>query len=93
MPVKDVQAVGGSIAPGLHVDVYATGASETELLASDVPVVSSSNEGEGGSGGSIAWVALAVEPQSIQEFISASQKMELYLVLPGDGREGAGNEA
>lgn len=88
VPVKDVQAIGGSIASGQHVDVYATGAAETKLLASDVAVVSSSNDGKSGSGeGSISWVALAVEPQSIQEFVAASQKMELYLVLPGDEHE------
>ncbi|WP_139650932.1 Flp pilus assembly protein CpaB [Raoultibacter phocaeensis] len=84
IPVKDVQALGGSVSPGLRVDVYSTGASGTELLATDVPVVSSSNEGEG----AISWVALAVDPQSVQELIAASQKTELYLVMPGDKQEG-----
>ena len=94
IPVKDVQAIGGSIAPGQHVDVYATGAAETELLASDVAVVSSSNDSEAGlGGGSISWVALAVEPRSVQELIAASQKTELYLVLPGDEQGGASDEA
>lgn len=94
VPVKDVQAIGGAISAGQRVDVYATGAAETELLASDVLVVSSSNEGESGSGGgSISWVALAVEPQAIQELVAASQKTELYLVLPGGERKGAEDEA
>lgn len=86
IPVQDVQAIGGSVGPGLRVDVYATGASGTELLASDVPVVSSSNEGQNGS---VSWVALAVEPRCVQELISASQKMELYLALPGCEQEGS----
>lgn len=94
IPVKDVQAIGGSIALGQHVDVYATGAAGTELLASDVAVVSSSNDSEAGlGGGSISWVALAVEPRSVQELIAASQKTELYLVLPGDEQGGASDEA
>ena len=71
VPVKDVQALGGSVKPGMRVDVYATGASATQLLAANVPVVSSSND-EGG--GSISWVALAVDPRSIEELIAASQK-------------------
>lgn len=87
IPVKDVQALGGSVSPGLRVDVYATGSSETELIAEDVPVVSASNDG---GSGSITWVALAVDPQSVQELIAASQKTELYLVLPGYGQEGDG---
>lgn len=88
VPVQDVQAIGGSVGPGLRVDVYATGASGTELLAPDVSVVSSSNDGQSDS---ISWVALAVEPRFVQELISASQKMELYLALPGS-EQGAANE-
>lgn len=84
VPVRDVQAVGGAVVAGMEVDLYATGASGTSLLAERAPVVSSSAAGEDGdSSGSISWVALAVGPESVQEIITASQTMELYLVLPG----------
>lgn len=89
IPVKDVQAVGGAVCPGLCVDVYATGASGTERVAQNVPVVSTNALDENGKAdGAISWVTLAVRPDSVQEIISASQKTELYLVLPGSEKEG-----
>jgi pilus assembly protein CpaB len=43
IPVEDVSAVGGAIVPGTAVDVYATGATAVQLVASDVMVLESSN--------------------------------------------------
>ena len=82
VPAKDVQTIGGSIVAGMEVDIYATGAN-TELLAESVLVITTSVDGEEGAGSSISWVTLALEPHQVQEIIAASQKMELYFVLPG----------
>lgn len=82
VPAKDVQTVGGSLVAGMEVDVYATG-TNTELLAKNVLVLTTSTSNEEGSGSSISWVTLALGSEQVQEVITASQKMELYFVLPG----------
>lgn len=87
VPAKDVQTVGGSLAAGMKVDVYATGTT-TELLAEEVLVITTNTDGDENSGSPVSWVTLALEPKTVQEVISASQKMELYFVLPS-GSEGA----
>ena len=84
VPVKDVQAIGGSVTVGMQVDLYATGSIGTSLLVSEALVVMSSAVDEDGQlTGSTTWVALAIPPESVQEVITASQMLELYLVLPG----------
>lgn len=88
VPAKDVQTIGATLSAGMHVDVYATGVS-TELLAENVLVLSTSAEAsEKKSGTSISWVTLAIKPDSVQEIIAASQKMELYFVLPSPYERG-----
>lgn len=90
VPAKDVQSVGGSLMAGMKVDVYATGTS-TELLAREVLVLTTNiEEDESVSSAAISWVTLALEPESVQEIIAASQKMELYFVLPGDMKKEEG---
>lgn len=42
VPAKDVQAVGGAVAAGSRVDVYATGGTSTDVLASGVLVLATS---------------------------------------------------
>ncbi|MCL2888959.1 MAG: Flp pilus assembly protein CpaB [Eggerthellaceae bacterium] len=89
VPAKDIQTVGGSIGAGMYVDVYATGVS-TELLVRNVLVLSTSAESsEKKTGASISWVTLAIRPDSVQEIIAASQKMELYFVLPASNAKGS----
>ena len=89
LPAKTVQAVGGAITQGMHVDVYATGNSTTTLLARDVLVLSTSSEGSTSkSNSSTAWVTLAVESRFVQELIAASQKSEIYFVLPSSDKKG-----
>ena len=89
VPAKDIQTVGGSIGAGMYVDVYATGVS-TELLARNILVLSTSVESAEKRGNtSISWVTLAVRPESVQEIITASQKMELYFVLPATNTKGS----
>ena len=88
VPAKDVQTIGGILGAGMYVDVYATGVG-TELLARNVLVLSTSAESaEKKTGASLSWVTLAVKPDSVQEIIAASQKMELYFVLPGSSEKG-----
>lgn len=87
VPAKDVQTVGGSLVAGMKVDVYATGAS-TDLLAEEVLVITTNTDGDESSGSSVSWVTLALEPETVQEIITASQKLELYFVLPSGSEEG-----
>lgn len=86
VPAKDVQAVGGAVAPGLRVDVYATGGTSTDVLGRDVLVLATSAAADGGaSEGKVSWVTLAVAKESAQEIVAAAQKTELYFTLPGGG--------
>lgn len=85
VPAKDVQAVGGSLSAGATADLYAVGGTSTALLSRDVLILAtSSSDSEGGSA-ELTWVTVAVEPESVQEIIDASQKSELYFVLPAAG--------
>lgn len=92
VPAKDVQAVGGSVSPGMKVDVYATGSTSTSLIASSALVIATSAEAEGLSGNSSSWITLAVEPEKIQELVTAAQTTELYFVIPGVGTDTVSGE-
>jgi pilus assembly protein CpaB len=84
VPAKDVQAVGGAISAGDAVDVYATGDSSTRSLARSVQVLATSAGSTESSGSQkVSWVTLAVRADQVEELVAASQKTELYLVLPG----------
>ena len=90
VPAKTVQAVGGALVSGARVDLYASGDTATSALVRDVLVLASSAGGEGGKAGvDVAWVTVAVEPESVQEVIAASSKAELYFALPARGEESA----
>ena len=82
VPAKDVQAVGGSLAAGAAADLYAVGGTATALLAQDVLILATSSSDSEGSSAELAWVTVAVAPESVQEIIDASQKSQLYFVLP-----------
>ena len=82
LPVDDVQAVGGSLSAGSKVDVYATG-SKTTCLGRNLEVLATSaGSDESTSRSKITWVTLAVDPEKSQEFVAASQSMEIYFTLP-----------
>ena len=88
IPAKDVQAVGGAVSPGSSVDVYATGAATTQALARGVGVLATSaasDEASSSSSGKVTWVTIAVDPGQVEELVSATQKTELYLTMPGAG--------
>lgn len=93
VPAEDVQAVGGAVAPGSRVDVYATGTSTT-LIGQDVLVLATSaSVSAEDSGADVTWATLAVEPQSVQELVAAAQGMELYFALPANREAGASGKA
>ena len=82
VPAKEIQALGGALEAGSRVDVYAVGSS-TSCLGREVQVLATSASGsEGAQATKISWVTLAVEPDRVEEYVSASQQMELYFTLP-----------
>ena len=94
VPARDVQAVGGAVAPGSLVDVYATGGASTALIGDGVLVLATSaSAASDEAGGEVTWITVAIEPEAVQEFVAAAQTMELYFALPGEsGQVGAGEE-
>ena len=100
LPVGDVQAVGGALAPGMAVDVYAVGATSVVLVAQDVLILETSNGfgttststnagssslfGASSSRASLKWVTVAVDATMVQELLAAARDKNLCLVLPGD---------
>lgn len=85
VPIKTVQAVGGSIKPGMTVNVYSSGDTSTTMLASDVLVLDSSmGENSSFASSDSGWLTLAIDSNRTQEIISASNKTSLYFVLPGE---------
>ena len=87
VPAKDVQAVGGAIAAGSQVDIYATGGTSTDVLASDVLVLATSAGSRESSDAKVSWITVAVKAESVQEIVAAAQKTELYFTLPASGSE------
>lgn len=81
VPAQAVQAVGGSVEPGMTVDVYATGASSTSQLVQGALVLATSATSDESSS-SAAWITLAVTPERVQEVVAAAQNLALYFVLP-----------
>lgn len=81
VPAEDVQAVGGAITAGMQVDVYATG-SETSRIGEGLLVLATNAESTDGGKANVSWVTLAVPLEQSQEFVTASQSMEIYFTLP-----------
>lgn len=87
VPSREVQAVGGAIGAGMTTDVYAVGGSSTTRIAPAVQVLATSMS-SGGEGASSAWVTLAVEPEIVQELVTAAETLEIYFTLPSEGAIG-----
>ena len=85
VPARTVQAVGGALSAGMCVDVYATGASGTTLLLTGSLVLATNSEGLGSN--DTAWIVLAVEPEQVQELVSAAENLELSFALPEPAKE------
>ena len=86
VPTKTVQAVGGAVRPGMYVDIYATGDAAATALAEDVLVLATSSDEGGSLVSDAAWITVALEPNQVQEMVTASSRYDLYFVLPSDGR-------
>ena len=83
VPARAVQAVGGALAPGMDVDVYATGSSGTEIIARSVQVLATSTSSSyQAAGEQVTWITLAVAPRSVQEMVATAQTSEFYFTLP-----------
>ena len=80
--------MGGAVAAGSRVDVYATGGTSTDVLASGVLVLATSASAqESTTDAKVSWITVAVAPESVQEIVAAAQKTELYFTLPGSEGE------
>lgn len=93
VPADTLASVGGSVAPGALVDVYASSGSSTDLLAQSVLVLSTSASGQASASPAasspLSWVTLAVAPDRVEEFVAAAQRTELYFTLPASGIRGS----
>lgn len=92
VPAREVQAVGGALAPGMATDVYAVGPSSTTRLAASVQVLATSMAPEASSSSASAWVTLAVKPMIVQELVTASENLQIYFTLPSTQGDGPADE-
>ena len=83
LPAKTASAVGGAIAAGMYVDVYASGDASTSMIAEDVLVLDTSLA-SGSASSTSAWVTVAVDQEAVQELISACERTDLYFALPSE---------
>ncbi|MEG1561709.1 MAG: Flp pilus assembly protein CpaB [Raoultibacter sp.] len=90
VPAKAVQSVGGSLCAGMKVNAYVTGGSSTDLILQDTLVLgTSAGQSSKKASSDMSWITLALPPDRMQEVIDASQKAELYFVLPATTDEGS----
>ncbi len=89
VPAQDVQAVGGTLCAGCLVDVYATG-SQTACIGKGILVLATNVEGSSSAKSKVSWVTLAVPLDQSQEFVTASQSMDIYFVLPAKAGDSTG---
>ncbi len=74
------QAIAELLKPTSIVDVYASGASTTTLIAQNTLVAAVEPTASGARR-----VTLAVAPEHVQEIISAAQQSSIYLSMPARG--------
>ncbi len=84
VPAKAVQAVGGALRSGMHVDVYASGDTTTTAIVQDVLVLATSAGDSGVAEGSFSWVTIAVPDKLVQQVVASSSNSNLYFTLPAD---------
>lgn len=86
VPAEDVQAVGGVLRAGMTVDVYAVG-TETTRIGEGLLVLATNTDKATETDAKVSWVTLAVPLEQSQEFVTASQSMEIYFTLPADNQQ------
>lgn len=84
IPVREVQAVGGAIAAGMKCDVYAISSGAANKIGNAIKILATSITTGSSASSSSAWVTLAVSPESVAEFITAAETMEIYLTRPSE---------
>jgi len=89
VPAKTVQAVGGAVRPGMHVDIYATGDTAATAIAENVLVLATSSNEGGSLVADASWITIALDPEKVQEMVTASSRYDLYFVLPGTSANAA----
>lgn len=83
VPAQEVNAVGGAVSVGSRINIYAAGASATELIGENVLVLATSSlSSDSLTSSSTDWITIAVLPESVQEIIAATQSTKLYFSLP-----------
>lgn len=84
VPLRSSSVALELVKPGSRVNVYATGEQSSALLAQRVLVLASAsaNQKSESAGALASWVVVAVPQSKAQEFVSASKKTQLTVVLP-----------
>lgn len=86
VPAEEVAAVGGAVRAGSRVDVYAVGNSTTKLGSGLLVLATSGGEDASGAQ-AVEWITLALTPGRVQEYVSASETMQLYFALPSTSED------
>lgn len=81
IPLTDVSSVGGSLKVGDKIDIYATGSSATDCIASKVEVLETSKDDDDSE---TKWITIAVRSELSKQLVAAAQKTELYVVKPSE---------
>ena len=86
-------AVGGAIAPGDYVDVYVSKDGVADRLCG-ARVIDTSVAEAAGDAADITWATLAVKADNVKEFLAASARGTISLVMPAPvGQTGKGGDA
>lgn len=81
VPCSNENAVGGALAPGSAVDVYAVSDGSAYLLCPEVQVLQTNASG---TMASLSWATVAVKPEEVEALIAASSLQRLHFVLPSE---------
>lgn len=74
-------AVGGVVSPGDYVDVYVSKDGVADRLCG-ARVIDTSTAGDAGDSAVIEWATLALKPEDVKEFLAASTRGSINLVMP-----------
>ncbi len=89
VPLRSSAVALDLVKPGVHVNVYATGEQSSVLLAQRVLVLASAsvNQKSDSAGALASWIVVAVPHSKVQEFVSASKKTQMTVVLPSSDED------
>lgn len=81
IPLSDISSVGGSLKVGDKIDIYSSGSSATNCIASKVEVLETSKDDDNAE---TKWITVAIKSELAKELVSAAQKTELYVAKPSE---------